>query len=173
MPTIPGAQTREPRATSNATSNSSAILTVPHQPPETPVTEQLPATLPPALAAKLNAHTPADTSPPCHRCNSSATTSWQRAATDTEREGYWDAIEQNIRAQPNLFDASNAEYTADRSAPVTKAVFGCDKHDLSPAPADAGKKAAATARQAGADLRTLTHAADCGGHGECQCGGAK
>ena len=141
--------------------------------------EQLPAPLPPALAASLSTHTTTESAPPCHRCDSDATTSWKRAATDAEREGYWDAMEANIRSQTNLFDASNAEYTADRTQPVTKAVFGCDEHDLSPAPDDdhngsikAINAATAAAKQAGADLRALTHAADCGGHGECQCGGA-
>jgi hypothetical protein len=109
---------------------------------------------------------------PCHRCAAPATVSWQRAATDDEREQHWDAMEQNIRNQPNLFDGSNAEYVADRTAPVTKAVFGCDEHDLSPASADGGKKAAAAAKQDGAELRALTHVADCGGHGACGCGGA-
>lgn len=135
--------------------------------------DQLPAMLPPALAARLGGRTTATTAPPCHRCDATATTSWQRAATDAERDGYWAAMELNIRSQPNLFDASNAEYTADRSQPVTKAVFGCDEHDLSPKPADGTKKAAAAAKQAGLDARALTHAADCGGHGECQCGGAE
>lgn len=135
--------------------------------------EQLPVPLPPALAARISTHTTAGSAPPCHRCNSDATTSWKRAATDAEREGYWAALEANIRSQPNLFDSSNAEYTADRTQPVTKAVAGCDEHDLSPAPAAAGKKAAAAAKQAGAEARALTHAADCGGHGECQCGGAE
>lgn len=135
------------------------------------MTDNLPATFPPVLAAGLTAAAAA-LPPPCHRCDSAATTSWQRAATDAEREGYWAAMEANIRSQPNLFDSSNSEYTADRTAPVTKAVFGCDDHDLSPEPVDAGKKAAAAAKQAGADVRALTHDADCGGHGECQCAGA-
>lgn len=137
------------------------------------MTDNLPSTFPPVLAAGLTAAAAElPPPPPCHRCDSTATTSWQRAATDAEREGYWDAIEQNIRSQPNLFDGSNAEYTADRTAPVTRAVFGCDEHDLSPTPADRSKKAAAAAKQAGADARTLTHNANCGGHGECQCAGA-
>lgn len=109
---------------------------------------------------------------PCHRCGRPATTQWRRNATDTEAEQHWAAVEQHIRSIPNLVDASNAEYVADRDQPVVKAVFGCDEHDLSPTPADAGKKATVAAKQVGADARALTHAADCGGHGACQCGGA-
>ena len=130
--------------------------------------------LPAAIAA---APTPATAKrapvPVCHRCGTVATVQWPRQATDAEREQHWDALEQHIRSQPNLSDDSNASYTADRGQPVTKAVHGCDEHDLSPTPTDGSKKAAAAAKQAGTEARTLTHDADCGGHGECQCGGGR
>lgn len=138
---------------------------------EPTMTNTLPE-LPDSVLAALPPGTRAPARPICHRCDTVATVSWQRTATDDERVGYWAAIELNIRSQPNLFDAQNSEYTADRTQPVIKAVFGCDEHDLSPAPADGGKKSAAAAKQAGLELRALTHAADCGGHGECGCGGA-
>ena len=109
--------------------------------------------------------------PTCHRCGAVATVGWQRQATDDECEQHWAALEAHIREQPNLFDDSNASYTADRSQPVTKAVHGCDEHDLSPDPADDTDEAAVAAWQAGVEARTLTHEADCGGHGECRCGG--
>lgn len=118
------------------------------------MTENLPAPLPPAIAAKLGA-APARTAarlPACHRCGADATTQWPRQGTDTEQEAHWAAVEAHIRSQPNLFDASNAEYTADRTQPVTKAVFGCDEHQVPDT--------------------TMLHTADCGGHGQCQCGSA-
>jgi hypothetical protein len=136
------------------------------------VTDNLPTPLADTLPARPAAANRRTGQPSCHRCTADATHSWRRAATDAEREGYWAALEANIRAQPNLSDASNAEYVADHTAPVTKAVFGCGDHDLSPAPADDSDDAAAAAKQAGLDARILTHSADCGGHGECQCGGA-
>lgn len=88
----------------------------------------------------------------CHRCGLDATTQWQRFGTDAEREQHWAAIEQNIRSIPDLFGSQNGEYAADRNQPVVKAVFGCDEHLV----ADA----------------TILHAADCGGHGTCECGGS-
>lgn len=110
---------------------------------------------------------------PCHRCNAPATVQWQRNAVAAEAEQHWGALEAHIRSQPNLSGPENAEYVAERAQPVTRAVFGCDEHDLSPTPTAGGAKAAAAAKQAGGELRALTHGADCGGHGECQCGGAK
>jgi hypothetical protein len=125
------------------------------------MTEHLPVpTLPPAAVAKFGGAMPGTTvlgaatpSPVCHRCDSPATAQWQRSGTDAEREQHWAALEAHIRSQPNLFDSSNAEYTANRNEPVTKAVFGCDEHLV--------------------DDMTLLHAADCGGHGACGCGGAE
>ena len=109
-------------------------------------------TPPPVLAARLGAAVlnRAPRVPTCHRCGTDATASWKRQATDAEREQHWAALEAHIREQPNLFDDSNASYTADRAQPVTKAVFGCDEHQV--------------------DDMVMTHAADCGGHGECGCG---
>lgn len=132
-----------------------------------------PDALPPVLAGQPGAAVAPRTPrvPTCHRCGVVATVGWKRYGTDAEREQHWDALEQHIRSQPNLFDDSNATFTADRSEPVTLVVHGCDEHDLSPVPADGSKKAAAVAKQAGVDARALTHEADCGGHGECRCGG--
>lgn len=129
--------------------------------------------LPGPLAAQLAAAAPARQSrvPTCHRCGTVATAQWQRYGTDAEREQHWAALEAHIREQPNLFDDSNANWTADRSQDVTKAVFGCEQHDLSPAPFAPSDGGALAAKQAGAEARTLTHDADCGGHGQCQCGG--
>ena len=109
--------------------------------------------LPGPLAAQLAAAAPARQSRvlTCHRCGTVATAQWQRYGTDAEREQHWAALEAHIRSQPNLFDDSNASYTADRDQPVTKAVFGCDEHRV--------------------DDMALLHAADCGGHGACACGG--
>ena len=109
--------------------------------------------LPGPLAAQLAAVAPTRQSqvPTCHRCGAVATVSWQRHGADDEREQHWAALEAHIREQPNLFDDSNASYTADREQPVTKAVFGCDEHQV--------------------DDMTLLHVADCGGHGACGCGG--
>ena len=90
--------------------------------------------------------------PACHRCGQGATTQWQRRATHDEAGQHWDALEQHIRSQPNLFDSSNAEYVADRSQTVVKAVYGCEQH-IVPNPHQ-------------------THAAECGGHGACQCEGS-
>lgn len=117
------------------------------------MTDSLPVSLPPAIAARFGAAVLEQQAPPspCHNCNQPATAQWQRAATDEEREGYWAAIELNIRSQPNVIDDQNANYTADRSQAVTKAVFGCDEHQV-------------------ADM-AMVHAADCGGHGACGCGG--
>jgi hypothetical protein len=138
------------------------------------MTDNLPAPAAPFAIAKVGAGATAATPPPvCHRCGAVATVQWPRKATDAEREQHFDAQEQHIREQPNLFGPENAEYVADRTAPVTKAVHGCDEHDLSPAPADGSKKAAAAAKQAGVEARALTHDADCGGHGECRCGGVE
>jgi hypothetical protein len=134
------------------------------------MTDNPPAPLPAIITANLRA---ASRQPACHRCGTVATSQWPRASTDAEREQHWAAVEAHIRSIPDLFGGQNAEYTADRSEPVTKAVFGCDEHDLSPAPADDSDEAIAAAEQAGTELRTLTHAADCGGHGACQCGGAE
>lgn len=106
---------------------------------------------PAAIAAMLPPGNRAPRQPTCQHCGTVATVSWQRTATDAERDGYWAAIEANIRSQPNLFNAQNAEYTADRTQPVTKAVFGCDDHQV--------------------DDMAAVHAADCGGHGACQCEG--
>lgn len=89
--------------------------------------------------------------PTCHRCGQPATAQWQRAANDNEREAHWAALEAHIRAQPNLFDDTNATFTADYTELVTHAVYGCDEHQVPDA--------------------TLLHAADCGGHQACQCGG--
>lgn len=86
---------------------------------------------------------------PCHNCGQPATAQWQRRGSDAEREQHWVAMEQNIRSIPDLFGGQNAEYVADRSQPVVKAVFGCDEHQV-------------------ADM-AMTHAADCGGHGVCEC----
>lgn len=88
---------------------------------------------------------------PCHRCGTGATVQWPRQATDAEREQHWDAMEANIRSIPDLYGGQNDSYTADRTDSVVKAVFGCDEHQV-------------------ADM-VMVHAADCGGHGECQCGG--
>jgi hypothetical protein len=127
----------------------------------------------PAAAARFGATALELAAPPnpCHRCGRPATTQWQRNGTDAEAEQHWAALEAHIRSQSNLFGSENAEYVADRSEPVAKAVFGCDEHDLSPAPADGGDEATAAAKQAGAELRSLSHDADCGGHGACGCGG--
>lgn len=86
---------------------------------------------------------------PCHNCGDPATAQWRRQGTDDEREQHWAALEAHIRSHPNLFDDSNASYTADRSQPVAKAVFGCDEHCV--------------------DDMAMLHTADCGGHGACGC----
>lgn len=106
---------------------------------------------PPHIVAMLPSGTVLPPLPTCHYCGTRATTQWQRAATDAEAEQHWAALEQNIRSIPDLFGHGNATYTADRTQPVTKAVHGCDEHQV-PDP-------------------TLLHAADCGGHQACQCGG--
>lgn len=139
------------------------------------MTDNLPMQLPSAAAARFGAAALelAAAPNPCHRCGTVATAQWQRNATDAEREQHWAALEAHIRSQPNLFGSENAEYVADRNEAVTKSVFGCDEHDLSPVPNAGGTKAAIAAKQAGLELRALTHDADCGGHGECQCGDAK
>lgn len=87
----------------------------------------------------------------CHRCGTVATTQWRRRATDTEREQHWAAQEQHIRSIPDLYGNRNGAYTADRSQDVVKAVFGCAEHIV--------------------DDTLTVHAADCGGHGACQCEG--
>lgn len=133
----------------------------------------IPADAPPAILSRPGVVGRAPRVPTCHRCGTVATVQWPRKATDAEREQHFDAREQYIREQPNLFGPENAEYVADRTEPVTKAVHGCDEHDLSPVPADGSKKATVAAKQAGVELRALTHDADCGGHGECRCGGAE
>jgi len=86
---------------------------------------------------------------PCHRCDAPATTQWQRRATDAEADQHWDAQEQHIRSIPDIAGNRNAEYTADRTQPVTKAVHACDEHVV--------------------DAPHVTHDADCGGHEACGC----
>lgn len=98
----------------------------------------------PSLAAYSLAVTP------CHRCGAPATTQWPRQATEAEAAQHWDALEQNIRSQPDIAGHGNATWTADRSDTVTKAVHACDQHVV--------------------DAPHLTHDADCGGHGACGCG---
>lgn len=84
---------------------------------------------------------------PCHRCGQPATIQWRRDATDTEREAHWAALEQSIRASND--GRPEAAYTADRTQAVTKSVHGCDQHVV--------------------DAPHLTHEAECGGHGTCEC----
>jgi len=91
-----------------------------------------------------------ETPPPvCHRCGTPASTQWQRNATPAEAGQHWAAQEQHIRSIPDIAGNRNAEYTADRTQPVTKAVHGCDEHVV--------------------DAPHATHDADCGGHGACGC----
>lgn len=111
---------------------------------------------------------------PCQRCGAPATSQWQQHANDAEREAHWAALEANIRASND--GQPEAAYVADRSQPVVRAVYGCDEHDLSPEPTSdhdgsnqATARAAAEAKQAGAEARTLTHDVECGGHGACSC----
>ena len=85
----------------------------------------------------------------CHLCQVPATVQWQRHATPDEAEAWHSAREQWIRAHND--GRPEAEYVADRSAPVMVATFGCGEHIV--------------------DDPTLIHDADCGGHGACQCGG--
>lgn len=112
--------------------------------------------------------TPTDTAHACHNCSNPATSQWQRQATPDETEQHWTAVEQNIRA--NNSGNPDVDYVADRTDTVTKSVFGCEQHDLSPAPVDDTPEARAAATQAGLERRALIHASDCGGHGACQCG---
>jgi hypothetical protein len=86
---------------------------------------------------------------PCHRCDAPATTQWPRTATDAEAEQHWTALEQHIRAQPDIAGHGNATWTADRTDAVVKAVHACDQHVV--------------------DAPHLTHQAECGGHGACHC----
>lgn len=90
--------------------------------------------------------------PRCHRCETPATMQWRRKATAAEAEQHWAAQEQHIRSIPDLFGHGNATWTADHSDDVVKAVHGCDAHLVNDT--------------------LLLHAADCGGHGACQCEGA-
>jgi hypothetical protein len=110
-----------------------------------------------------------DTRHVCHRCQAPATAQWQRHATADEAEAWHAGREQWIRQHND--GHAEAEYVSDRADTVTLAVHGCDDHDLSPGPADETNAAKYEARQVGAGLRTLTHDADCGGHGACGCGG--
>lgn len=105
---------------------------------------------PPALLAMLPPGAPRPLLPTCHRCGTPATLQWQRRATEIEVDRHWAAQEQHIRSIPDLFGHGNAEYVADRNQEVVKAVFGCDEHQVPDG--------------------TIVHAADCGGHGTCQCG---
>lgn len=106
---------------------------------------------PAALLAMLPPGAPRPLLPTCHRCGTTATMQWQRKATPAEAEQHWAALEQNIRSIPDLFGNGNAEYVADRTQDVTKAVHGCDQHTV--------------------DDMVTVHAHDCGGHGACQCEG--
>lgn len=87
----------------------------------------------------------------CHRCGAVATTQWQQHATAEAAEAHWVAQEQHIRSLANSLRPEQANYVADRTGPVTKAVHGCDEHVI--------------------DAPHLTHGVDCGGHGACACGG--
>lgn len=108
------------------------------------------------------------TGPTCHHCGTPATHQWQRAATPDEAEQHWAALEQNIRASNS--GRPDVDYTHPRNDEVRKAVFGCDNHRLNPTPADNTPEAIAAAIQTGAERRAILHAADCAGHGACQCG---
>lgn len=112
---------------------------------------------------------PQDPDHRCHRCQAPATVQWPRLASAEEAEAWHAGREQHIRAANDGRDA--AGYVSDRTDTVTLAVHGCEQHDLSPAPFPHDSGGAMAAKQIGAKLRALTHDADCGGHGACQCGG--
>lgn len=100
---------------------------------------------------------------PCHHCGGRPAAQWARLATGAE------AAAQRVEIQAMVGHAVDDAYIAERYGPLRTAVFGCEQHDLSPAPADQTPDAAAAAGQAGMELRSIVHRADCGGHGQCAC----
>jgi hypothetical protein len=85
-------------------------------------------TLPPVLAAALNAPRDAVAHPCGHPdgCTNTATHQFGRDATLLEAEAHWTAVEGNIRASNDGHPA--VEYVADRTDTVTIAEHRCDDH---------------------------------------------
>jgi hypothetical protein len=104
--------------------------------------------------------------PQCHFCRQPAAYQWQRQANATER-----AL-RHTEIQAMVGRLLDEEYILDRYGPPRAAVYGCEQHELSPAPADDAPEAVTAARQAGTELRAITHKVDCGGHGKCACAAA-
>lgn len=93
--------------------------------------------------------------PMCHRCGGAPAFQWSRLANEQEAA----AQRAEITAMQGR-ELSNEEIEA-RYGPLRVAVTGCVEHHLGDG----------IGEHYGLDQRALLHAADCGGHGACACGG--